>query len=106
MVERTIILAAGLGLRMRPFTDKLPKPLVPVAGKPLIDYSLDFVAAAGIEDVVVNASYLADALVTHLEKRRHPRIRISREAEPLETGGGIREALPHLGDAPFLSVNS
>ncbi len=106
MVERAIILAAGLGLRMRPLTDKLPKPLVPVLGKPLIDYSLDFVQSAGIEQAVVNASYLADALVAHLQKRAHPHVTISREAEPLETGGGIREALPHLGAAPFLSVNS
>lgn len=104
--ERAIILAAGLGLRMRPLTDRLPKPLVPVAGRPLVDYSLDFVAAAGIADVVINASYRADQLEAHVRICTHPRVHVSREETPLETGGGIRQALPWLGSMPFVSINS
>lgn len=101
-----IVLAAGLGLRMRPVTEHLPKPLVKVAGKCLVDYALDFVEGAGVEHAVVNASYKAEMLEAHLRGRTHPRILLSREEAPLETGGGIREALPHLGALPFLSVNS
>lgn len=106
MPTRAMILAAGRGLRMAPLTDTMPKPLVPVRGKPLIDYSLDWLAASGVADVVVNSSYLADMLEAHLAARAAPRVRISREAERLETGGGIKKALPLLGDAPFFSLNS
>lgn len=106
MPERAIVLAAGLGLRMRPLTDAIPKPLVPVAGRPLIDYSLDLVAGAGLTQAVVNASYRGDQLAEYLAARAHPRVTISREETPLETGGGIRQALKLLGDAPFFSINS
>jgi MurNAc alpha-1-phosphate uridylyltransferase len=105
MTPRCMVMAAGLGLRMRPMSD-LPKPLVPVAGKPLIDYTLDSLAAAGIEDVVVNTHYKADILEAHLAKRTAPKIHISHEPILLETGGGIKKALPMLGDGLFFSTNS
>jgi len=102
-----MVLAAGLGKRMRPHSDTLPKPLVKVAGKPLIDYTLDRLAEAGVETAVVNVHYRADAIEQHLAGRSRPRIVISDERdELLETGGGIVKALPLLGDAPFFAVNS
>lgn len=104
-LERAIILAAGLGTRMRPLTDVKPKPLIPVAGKPLIDYSLEWLAEAGIHHVVINTSYLAQQLEDYLSDRDG--IQFSRELEgPLETGGGIAKALPMLGQDPFLAMNS
>lgn len=98
-----MILAAGLGTRMRPLTETMPKPLIPVAGKPLIDWCLDFLAEGGIRHVVINSSYLADQLEAHIGKRAA----ISREGSPpLETGGGVLKALPLLGREPFLTMNS
>ena len=102
-----IVLAAGLGTRMRPYVGDVPKPLVKVGGKPLIDYGLDRLAEAGIERVVVNVHYLADTLERHLAARKAPRVVISDErGELLGTGGGIAKALPKLGDAPFFLINS
>jgi MurNAc alpha-1-phosphate uridylyltransferase len=102
-----MVLAAGLGTRMRPLTDALPKPLVPVAGRALIDHVLDRLAEAGVEQAVVNVHYRADQIVRHLESRRRPRIVISDERdEILGTGGGVVRALPQLGDAPFFHVNA
>ena len=103
-----MVLAAGLGRRMRPITTTTPKPLVEVAGKALIDYSLDRLEEAGIERVVVNVHYLADLVEVHLARRRSPQeILISDERERLlETGGGIKKALPLLGRRPFLTLNS
>jgi MurNAc alpha-1-phosphate uridylyltransferase len=106
-LARAIILSAGLGTRMRPLTNTMPKPLIPVAGVPLIDWCLAWVTAAGMADVVVNTSYLATQLEDYLSPRTSPRIHFSREEPaPLETGGGIAKALPLLGDAPFLAMNS
>jgi N-acetyl-alpha-D-muramate 1-phosphate uridylyltransferase len=102
-----IVLAAGLGTRMRPYVGDVPKPLVKVGGKPLIDYGLDRLAEAGIERVVVNVHYLADTLERHLAARKAPRVVISDErGELLGTGGGIAKALSKLGDAPFFLINS
>lgn len=102
-----MVLAAGLGERMRPLTDHMPKPMVKVAGKPLIDYVLDRLEAAQVETAVVNVHYCADILERHLKQRQHPRIVISDErAQLLNTGGGLIKALPLLGAGPFFHVNS
>ena len=102
-----MILAAGLGTRMRPLTDTLPKPLVKVAGRPLIDHVLDRLAEAGVECVVVNVHHLADQMQRHLAQRKQPQIVISDERGLLlGTGGGVKKALPELGDAPFFHINS
>ena len=107
MPDRAMVLAAGLGTRMRPLNGQLPKPLVAVGGKSLIDYALDRLAAAGVERAVVNVHHLADAIERHLAARKRPQIVISDErGELLGTGGGIAKALPKLGDAPFFLVNS
>ena len=106
-LTRAIILAAGLGTRMRPLTDSLPKPLIQVAGKPLIQWCTDWLAAGGITQAVVNTSYRAEQLESYLAAPNALRIQCSREDPvPLETGGGILQALPLLGDAPFLAMNS
>lgn len=105
--QRAIVLAAGLGTRMRPYDGNIPKPLVQVGGKALIDHALDRLAEAGAARAVVNVHHLADALERHLASRRKPQIVISDEREMLlDTGGGIAKALPELGDAPFFLVNS
>jgi MurNAc alpha-1-phosphate uridylyltransferase len=102
-----MVLAAGFGERMRPLTDRMPKPLIAVAGKPLIDHVLDRLAAAGIERAVVNVHYLADHIERHLEARAAPRIVISDERDKLlDTGGGVVKALAAIGSEPFIHVNS
>ncbi|MGX1744003.1 nucleotidyltransferase family protein [Bosea sp. NPDC055353] len=102
-----MVLAAGLGQRMRPITDTLPKPLVRIGGKAMLDHMLDRLAEAGVEEAVVNVHHLAGQVEAHLVDRIRPRITISDErAELLETGGGVRKALPLLGAAPFFHVNS
>jgi len=102
-----MVLAAGLGTRMRPYNGHIPKPLVAVGGKSLIDYGLDRLADAGVERAVVNVHHLADAIERHLASRTKPRIVISNErGELLGTGGGIAKALPQLDAAPFFLVNS
>ncbi len=106
-IRRAMVLAAGLGQRMRPITDTLPKPLVRIGGKAMLDHMLDRLAEAGVEEAVVNVHHLAGQVETHLVDRIRPRITISDErAELLETGGGVRKALPLLGAAPFFHVNS
>ena len=106
--KRAMVLAAGLGKRMRPITVTVPKPLVEVAGRALIDHSLDRLASAGVETAVVNIHYLPQLMRAHLARRRRPpEVAISDEtAQLLDTGGGIRHALPLLGDAPFYLLNS
>jgi len=104
---RAMVLAAGLGKRMRPVTATTPKPLVEVAGRSLIDYGLDRLQTAGVEEAVVNVHYLADLMEVHLSRRTAPRVTISDErGKLLDTGGGIAKALPHLGDAPFFLLNA
>ena len=105
--KRAMVLAAGLGTRMRPLTDKTAKALVKVAGRALIDHVLDRLADAGVERAVVNVHYFADQLQQHLSQRKTPAIVISDERGLLlGTGGGVRKALPQLGDMPFFHINS
>jgi N-acetyl-alpha-D-muramate 1-phosphate uridylyltransferase len=102
-----MVLAAGFGTRMRPLTDKKPKPLVDVGGKALLDHMLDRLADAGVETAIVNVHYLADQIERHVAARKKPRIVVSDErAQVLGTGGGVVKALPQLGAAPFFHVNS
>ncbi|WP_152435779.1 nucleotidyltransferase family protein [Erythrobacter sp. THAF29] len=101
-----MVMAAGLGKRMRPLTASQPKPLVRVAGKPLIDHALDRLAESGVERAVVNVHYLADALEAHVLERERPKVVISDERdELLETGGGMIKAMPNLPD-PFFCLNA
>ncbi|MDP5103441.1 MAG: nucleotidyltransferase family protein [Erythrobacter sp.] len=104
--DTAMILAAGLGKRMRPLTASQPKPLVRVAGKALIDHALDRLGEAGIARAVVNVHYLADALEAHVLARSAPKVTVSDErALLLETGGGMAKALPDLPD-PFFALNA
>jgi MurNAc alpha-1-phosphate uridylyltransferase len=104
---KAMVLAAGLGVRMRPLTDHMPKPLVRVAGQPLLDHVLDKLAAAGVSEAVVNVHYLPDQIIDHVATRKSPRVIISDErSQVLGTGGGVVKALPILGEAPFFHVNS
>ncbi len=105
--QSAIVLAAGLGTRMRPYNGAIPKPLVAVGGKALIDYALDRLAECGVARAVVNVHHLADALERHLAARKKPTVVISDERGALlGTGGGIANALPKLAAGPFFLVNS
>lgn len=109
MIERALILAAGRGQRMRPLTDATPKPLLEVGGKRLIEWHLEKLAAAGVREVVINTSHLAEQFPAALGDgaRWNLAIRYSDEGPvPLETGGGMRRALPWLGPAPFIAVSA
>jgi N-acetyl-alpha-D-muramate 1-phosphate uridylyltransferase len=104
---KAMVLAAGLGLRMRPLTEKMPKPLVSVAGRPLLDHVLDKLDHAGVTEAVVNVHYLGEQIIDHVAGRERPSVIISDERDQvLGTGGGVVKALPLLGDAPFYHVNS
>jgi N-acetyl-alpha-D-muramate 1-phosphate uridylyltransferase len=104
---KAMVLAAGLGVRMRPLTDKMPKPLVRVAGQPLLDHVLDKLATAGVAEAVVNVHYLPDQIIEHTRLRKKPRVIISDERDVvLGTGGAVVKALPILGAAPFFHVNA
>jgi MurNAc alpha-1-phosphate uridylyltransferase len=100
-----MVLAAGLGTRLRPLTETLPKPLVEINGRSLLDHVLDRLEEAGVERVVVNTHYKAAMVAARLESRRRPRIEISHEEELLDTGGGVARALPLLGES-FFVVNA
>ena len=105
--KTAMVFAAGLGTRMRPITDTLPKPLVKVRGRALLDYCLDRLAENGVERAIVNVHWLADQIETHLAGRRAPKIIISDErSKLLDQGGGIRRALPMIGDDAFLICNT
>lgn len=100
-----MVLAAGLGTRLRPVTETIPKPLIEINGRTLLDLAIDRLALVGVEWVVVNVHYKAEMVAAQLARREHPRIEISHEAELLDTGGGVARALPLLDDA-FFVVNS
>jgi N-acetyl-alpha-D-muramate 1-phosphate uridylyltransferase len=100
-----MVLAAGLGRRLRPVTESLPKPLVEINGRTLLDHAVDRLALAGVERVVVNTHYKAAMVADQLARREEPRITISHEAELLDTGGGVANALPLLDDV-FFVVNA
>ncbi|MEJ0094487.1 MAG: nucleotidyltransferase family protein [Methylocella sp.] len=104
---KAMVFAAGLGARMRPLTLTTPKPLIKVAGKPMIDHMLDRFADVGVETAIVNVHYLADQIEAHLAARKTPKIMISDERdELLDQGGGIAKALPLLGPEPFFLCNT
>ena len=105
--DTAMVLAAGLGKRMRPITNTMPKPLVKIAGTPLIDWGLDALADAGVARAVVNVHYLPDQLIEHLAGRKTPDIVISDERDGLlDSGGGIVRVLDELGPSPFYILNA
>jgi len=106
-INTAMVLAAGLGTRMRPLTDRIPKPLAMLGGRALLDHVLDRLAEAGIERAIVNVHHCADQIEAHLKTRTAPEIIISDEREAiLETGGGVLKALPFFGGSPFMVLNS
>jgi len=104
---KAMILAAGYGKRLQPLTNKTPKPLLPVAGKPLLQHHIENLASIGITDIVINTCWLAQQIEDYFGDGSNYEVNIiwSRESKPLETGGGIKKALPFLGEQPFLLVN-
>ena len=106
-IEDAMVLAAGLGTRLRPITDTMPKPLVPIAGKPMIDYGLDALAEAGVKRAVVNVHHFADQMTAHLASRTVPEIILSDETDELmNSGGGLAKGLKLLGREPVLVMNA
>ena len=101
-----MLLAAGYGTRLKPLTDHTPKPLVPVAGRPMIAYALDMLRAHDVEEIVINVSHLKAQIVDYFGAQKEFRVTISEEAEPLETGGGLKKAEPFLGNEPVFAINS
>lgn len=104
-IERAFVLAAGMGTRLRPYTDTCPKPLVKVCGKPIIDYILEALAAAGVGEVVVNLHHLGAMLADHLKARTSPKITLSCEKDLLDTGGGVAKALSCFQNSSFYVLN-
>ncbi|MER8825110.1 nucleotidyltransferase family protein [Mesorhizobium sp. M0938] len=105
--KTAMVLAAGLGKRMRPITDTMPKPLVKISGKTLLDWGLDSLAEAGVTKAVVNVHYFPGQIVSHVAGRDAPKVVISDESEALlDSAGGIVHALPELGERPFYTVNA
>jgi MurNAc alpha-1-phosphate uridylyltransferase len=100
-----MVLAAGLGRRMRPLTEKLPKPLIPVAGKAMLDRVLDHLAASGVGECVVNTHHEGEMIAEHLADRESPAVRLAPEPQLLETGGSVFCAIDELGPGPFFVVN-
>jgi N-acetyl-alpha-D-muramate 1-phosphate uridylyltransferase len=98
-----MVLAAGLGTRLRPVTDTIPKPLIEINGRTLLDHAIDRLVLVGVERVVVNVHYKAAMVAAQLARRDHPRIEISHETELLDTGGGVARALPLLDDVFFVA---
>lgn len=105
--KSAMVLSAGLGNRMRPVTNTMPKPLVRVFGKTLLDHGLDALSQAAVSNAVVNVHYFAEQIETHVEPRKSPNIIISDERDQLlDSGGGIANALPKIGDKPFYLLNA
>lgn len=104
-LARAMVLAAGRGDRLRPLTDRLPKPLIEVGGKAMLDWSLDHLAAAGVAQAVINLHHLGGQIEAHVKGRARPRVSFSREAELLDTGGGVAAALARLGPGAFYVLN-
>jgi len=105
-IKTAMVLAAGYGTRLKPLTDRRPKPLIPVAGKPMIEYALGKLRAYGIKEVIINVSHLKEQLTAYLSAFNDLTIKISEDAEPLETGGGLKKAFPLLGNDPIFTINS
>ena len=106
-IDSAMVLAAGLGTRLRPITDTMPKPLVPIAGKPMIDYVLDALAEAGVEEAVVNVHHLADQMEAHLARRSKPNVQISDErAQLMDSGGGLVKGMKMLPRKPLFVMNA
>lgn len=103
--KKAFILAAGKGTRLRPHTDTMPKPMVPVAGRSIIKRTIEKLAREDVEEIVVNLHHLGDVLEDHLKDITHPKIIFSREDELLETGGGLKKALYYFGDEPYYIIN-
>jgi N-acetyl-alpha-D-muramate 1-phosphate uridylyltransferase len=103
--DHAMVLAAGRGERMRPLTERLPKPLIEVGGKAMLDWALDHLAAAGVDQAVVNLHHLGGQIEAHVKDRARPHVTFSREAELLETGGGVAAALAGLGPDAFYVLN-
>ena len=103
--RRAMVLAAGRGERMRPLTERLPKPLIEVGGKAMLDWALDHLAAAGVADAVINLHHLGEQIEAHVTGRGRPRVTFSREAELMDTGGGVAAALDRLGPDAFYVLN-
>jgi N-acetyl-alpha-D-muramate 1-phosphate uridylyltransferase len=107
MMKKAMVLAAGLGTRMRPLTDTLPKPLVRVGGRTMLDHNLDKLEKAGVETAIVNVHYLGEQIISHLAGREKPSITLSDEREALlDSGGGILNVLPTFGAEPFFTLNA
>jgi MurNAc alpha-1-phosphate uridylyltransferase len=107
IIENAMVLAAGLGTRLRPITDTMPKPLVPIAGKPMIDYVLDLLEAAGVTTAAVNVHHFAGQMEAHLVQRSRPSIVISDErAALMNSGGGLAKGLKLLSEGPVLVMNA
>ena len=105
-IKRAMVLAAGYGTRLLPLTEQMPKPLVPVAGRAMMEYALEKLLAYGIEEVIVNVSHHKAQLIEYLLRFKSLTFKISEEAEPLETGGGLKKAEKLFGDEPLFTINS
>ena len=103
--KTAMILAAGHGRRMLPLTERIPKPMLVILGKTILDRSIDNLFGVGVTKVIINVSHLASVIVEHVSARKDDRIILSEEELPLETGGGVMNALPHLGKEPFFIIN-
>jgi MurNAc alpha-1-phosphate uridylyltransferase len=104
--KKAFVLAAGKGERMRPLTNTVPKPMLEVGGKTMLDRCIDALEAAGVEEIVVNTWYLGSVIEEHLKNRKSPKIKISHETELLDTGGGVKKMIKFFGDEPFYALNA